>query len=1180
MWVPAFGRNIAKLAMILFSLGNFFSCDKMDISKIMPDRDKSRYFENEKPIGDENPSFGEQLFYVLYHDIDDDLPDGITGKNDYDPSEILAYREARKQAFWAMKDEFTAAANATAGGHLLDPLQEPGDMGCRKMESALECSLRSMLDKIDDGTLPRLSRTAARLLRDLLDRERPGEEDRIAAVDENGNQIPDWIEDVLYLKNTNLMFTRRELVELFHQYFSYDQVYEFLHELARLARGLDVDEHPNHTGDTLPELLDAVGEELAGVDVDKAVMSIDTELLEKVVRAIATPDTGLPAWVVRADGFGNPMVLTVNGKLPKPFVDNDGDGLPDVDKDGTPVDIHGNPISIPPFALAGEDPVPRDTYGRALTKTGGSPLYDYVDFKRTAMGAAVRTLREMVAAGVTEEADFDRIVDWAAQSLGYPEAPGVLGKDQRFSAKRFPFIDQAVNLLYSITATARYPEMDKLSRGIAMLGKDSCRVEKDDGTETCQSAVADAAKVMGDAWDLLSGSGAKLEKHNSLADELLPMIREMLAAPAPVSSGRADLLEAVLAVFSDSGRLGLGPSLATMMKYRDRDLKKPVDPSTYHADAGPDEYKDRSTLQRFLHLISDSNGAVYQPDLSFFPGLPEFKIENLAAFYIDALGCNATVPLIFKTVVQVLADDTLNECAYKNPDNPPSQADFPMYISARQLNRFITADNFCGNPTGREGKELRSFNGDTLFAFENSGAATAFKPVAQVFSSVGKSKLLADILSLLHAHFSKYNQGLDIPGRENGNRVVANLRPLEPTLVKLLDDGPDDLDMLGRAWPAFKALTLVDLSDEGGTGDLYTELVSFLDYLTDPVQFDATRDNSPGDLPNGMAIPKAMDGVTLIQPGKVTHLHALVQAMSELDDAYDSTKQVVKDDFKRILDLLIDRFLFEGWQDMDRGERAGSLINKLLGSCMNLVADEVESRIEQGIYFSNLDETLEDLETLADDTRDFIEGRTLAAGMRFLVQARRDSQLRNLFRGLFNYLAEPRAKEDEPFYARDAYTNLGRLVTALMELKAMGRSRQAIAGTLDIISKILTEYRQELLSMLDDLDTSIEANSVLIGDRGKKGRKTLFVAIRNLFAPSAELTEYPFETLGKTLKVLAREDPLQADSDLGPRDLYRMLNKALDYLQDEHHGIERLYSIICERKRGYMDRDDPCGDWL
>ena len=83
----------------------------------------------------------------------------------------------------------------------------------------------------------------------------------------------------------------------------------------------------------------------------------------------------------------------VNGQVPAPFVDADGDGLPDVDALGRFVTSDGSLPPSPFFSVDGASG-PRDSSGRALSASGnGALVYGYVGVHRTFGAALARDVR-------------------------------------------------------------------------------------------------------------------------------------------------------------------------------------------------------------------------------------------------------------------------------------------------------------------------------------------------------------------------------------------------------------------------------------------------------------------------------------------------------------------------------------------------------------------------------------------------------------------------------------------------------------------------------------------------------------------------------------------------------------------------------------------------------------------
>ena len=99
-------------------------------------------------------------------------------------------------------------------------------------------------------------------------------------------------------------------------------------------------------------------------------------------------DLGQPTWVVALDSNENPEVMRYDGKIIKPFIDHNGDGICDTDPSGRPINAQGQPLAIPVFGddeyvdAAGQLLVTRDQNKRAITPDGRL-VYHYYDAKST-----------------------------------------------------------------------------------------------------------------------------------------------------------------------------------------------------------------------------------------------------------------------------------------------------------------------------------------------------------------------------------------------------------------------------------------------------------------------------------------------------------------------------------------------------------------------------------------------------------------------------------------------------------------------------------------------------------------------------------------------------------------------------------------------------------------------------
>lgn len=76
---------------------------------------------------------------------------------------------------------------------------------------------------------------------------------------------------------------------------------------------------------------------------------------------------GTSQYIVQRDPRGYVSVPLVNGKVPAPFVDANGDGLPDVDGTGQFVTSNGMAAPSPFFAVNAPVAPARDAFSRALS---------------------------------------------------------------------------------------------------------------------------------------------------------------------------------------------------------------------------------------------------------------------------------------------------------------------------------------------------------------------------------------------------------------------------------------------------------------------------------------------------------------------------------------------------------------------------------------------------------------------------------------------------------------------------------------------------------------------------------------------------------------------------------------------------------------------------------------------
>ncbi|HEX3346132.1 MAG TPA: hypothetical protein VHS09_16225, partial [Polyangiaceae bacterium] len=121
---------------------------------------------------------------------------------------------------------------------------------------------------------------------------------------------------------------------------------------------------------------------------------------------------GTAEYIVQRDGRGYAAVPLVGGKVPPPFVDADGDGLPDVDGAGQFTTSTGKPAPSPFFAVGATDAAARDTYSRALNAPGGQLLYGFIDTSQTYSATLMHHLEPLLDSNPAD--DHETLMDFMA----------------------------------------------------------------------------------------------------------------------------------------------------------------------------------------------------------------------------------------------------------------------------------------------------------------------------------------------------------------------------------------------------------------------------------------------------------------------------------------------------------------------------------------------------------------------------------------------------------------------------------------------------------------------------------------------------------------------------------------------------------------------------------------------
>lgn len=281
--------------------------------------------------------------------------------------------------------------------------------------------------------------------------------------------------------------------------------------------------------DFMTEGVRAMARELARVEVTRDPDRLGVQLTGLLLRDDpAFVVEGLaPLEVTRLDARALPVVgRDRDGRLYSPFVDQDGDGLADVNGGGRFVDATGRLLDEVPWGEPGASGlVVRDARGLAQAPDGSGPLFETVDLQATAGRFVLEESAALVAQGVI----FD-----------LPEAAlSVLPPRQ---ARQ----DEVTGESYE-----GYP-LDQPLMALAWAALEALGLESlDEVLDVASSLLSTDAQLLAELLLALEEFDGLRERHpeaslaegNTLIDDLLPVVAQMAQRPG--------LLEDALLAFSD-----------------------------------------------------------------------------------------------------------------------------------------------------------------------------------------------------------------------------------------------------------------------------------------------------------------------------------------------------------------------------------------------------------------------------------------------------------------------------------------------------------------------------------------------------------------------------------------------------------------------------------------------------
>ncbi len=410
----------------------------------------------------------------------------------------------------------------------------------------------------------------------------------------------------------------------------------------------------------------------------------DLEFLQRLFYAQSSSfGSGTSNYIVQRDPRGYASVPLVGGQVPAPFVDADGDGLPDVDALGQFLTTGAQPAPTP-FVTPTPDSAPRDTFGRAVD--GQSLVYGYIDTSHTYAASLMSDLKPLLNPDPMQGHEtLMNALAGAYVLLGsrdgkpvttkqYPPDPSAVAQWQLTNTGPPPpgLGTTPVQLQYNAFHASDAPLLDLVYALGQILGDPSI----DDTLQLTKSLMNSdtslVARLTGDALQIKSIADAHSEAHipaqSTFWDEMLDVTVQIEEEPG--------LLEDVIRALGADATPTLGQTFSNYVNYNDQisydrnNINGPAFNLTTNT-AGPmqtmvdrtmpDVGANRSAMQRFLQTIHDTDNltvcnkdqasvdavlgplAVSLPLLGTFSECEVFKIDNAAKFYLDSIVGKATL---------------------------------------------------------------------------------------------------------------------------------------------------------------------------------------------------------------------------------------------------------------------------------------------------------------------------------------------------------------------------------------------------------------------------------------------------------------------------------------------------------------------------------------------------------
>lgn len=1039
--------------------------------------------------------------------------------------------EKRTQLLDTRRDEFVQAVDTIAPENEL---------------AAINFFLQGTLTLVDDNSLPGMTRKVevalqdaaqdAELMKALSDNSKPGVSEFISPI-----ASPNILGYVTAYPKLG-EFTKKSMqIVLDNDGFNDDGTISTtepngLSEIARTVSRL--------LGDVKPEVLE-----------DSLAILVRDMLLKEDMR-YAVNDATRAIYIVKYDRRGLPKANANNQGIMPPFVDNNNDGLADLDERGQFVLNFGDQID--PFAEVNAQNIARDAFGRA--SVNNEYLYEYVDLNNTGLGFLVREAYEMIAKNVFSDMMSAMRVIMGDMTIQQDEQ----GPYQGFNVDN-PLMDIAHALLNMIAIDG----LPELMRGQATLF--------DKGAAELANIVA-AFERMVEIADKYPD--AKLKGNQTIAYDLSPTLHKITSDKAlwasfmdaladPMTQKAGDAMATLISYKNTKASVELGDAydmcfqgcesshrLGTEARYtcirscpRDKIFQQKMD---FSAPESPD---NRSQLQAMWHLMWSLAGVPYKMETSevLVNGRPQplppplIELPGGAEAFLRAIAGNLDLsehvpPELFSgnelgPILRAFGISSNNIAGLISLLSQFFGVKLDVKPKPSQLTRLFVKEDIAfrsedgqlvldlAEPIDADGYSISQHLADGLFEAEASGLVDAVYPMAKAFSDHNKEHLLLELFTIVHMHYPNDASLYKTKAGNNSVSNAANLRSYEPIMREVFQEG----ELLNAMYQLSRRLKLIK---ENQGIDLNESLRQMLNEATKP---GFTRRN--GD--DYINIP---GGRTLRDLSK---LQVLIKGIDDIAERVKDDPEA-EEKFSRAVGHLFDVVLKVERPDGQPPQFAKPGSMALASGVMNYMADRADKKRDA----QQLEAWIkQDLYTIIED----VWGSRLFAGLVLLgEQILKDDDNRRVLDEFTAYLLNaPRGRENVTLMAYSLVLRATNVKVWVPLAKFLNRVLDPDRdwGTGDNLSK-LPIWSHGALMLKRTLEVDEDETGLRLINRGLDKRTT---------------EDPPFSVLVDVIGDYFREDPTQT-GPYSAEDYRLFFTRMAAWLGDDKYGMEQVYDLVEKRK--------------